>query len=107
MGSGINTETIAMISALTGAGIGAVAKTLTGNRRVDKVDAVTAISDAYKSVIHRLEKQLESLELHVSDLRKEIVRKDEMNERLIERLTFVAPIAPVAPVAPVAPLDHN
>lgn len=97
-------ELVAVVSGLTGAGIGAVAKSMSGNRRVDKVDAVAAISEAYKSVIHRLEKQLDAVEQQVVLLRADIQRKDEMLERLIERLATVAPVLPVAPVAPVLPV---
>ncbi len=113
-----NSTTEAVILFFTGGAgtiVGAAAKTFTGNRHVDKVDAVKAVSEAYNLVNEamaasilasdkRNAAQIDRLEDHVRTLRGEIVRKDEMIERLLMQIVTIAPIAPIAPVAPVAPV---
>jgi predicted RNA methylase len=106
-----NAALVATLAGGAGMGIGAIARARVAGRKVDKVDAVAAISAAYDRVIRRLEAQVDSLEQQVKDMRDEMIRRDGLFERMLEKIAqpvaVVAPIAPVAPVAPIAPRRHR
>ncbi len=93
------------LTGLTGVGLGALCQAFVGNRRIDKVDGITAIGDAYRGTIAEMREtaretekrnshRMDSFERQVEDLRKEIIRKDAMLERLIEKIATVAPLTP-------------
>lgn len=103
MADAADVSTIAVASGLSATAAAALAKVFIGKRKVDKVDAVAAISEAYKGVIHRLEKQLDEVQKELAEVRAEGRRKDAMLERLIEKLATAATSVPaVAVVAPHA-----
>jgi uncharacterized protein HemX len=115
----INIAVAAAAASMGGAG-GSFFTSRAGSRKVDKVDAVQAIGDAYRDFITKIQEQNEAVLAQmqvqvdaanekIDRLERVVEQKDERYERLLEKLISirtqpVAPVAPVAPVLPVAPV---
>lgn len=78
------------VSAALGAGLNAVARMVSGNRRTDKVDAVQAVAAAFDRVAERTGKhvddlatQCQALQGRVDYLERELRKRDELILRYI------------------------
>lgn len=103
----INSEAlVTVLTGTAGVGFGAVIKAWSMGKRVDKVDAVAAIAAAFKQVIAGIEAQQKDQKEEIARLRADIIRKDAMYERLMEKLVTIQTI-PTTPGASTRNINNR
>lgn len=95
----ISTDSGALIavSAALGAGATAIARMVSGNRRTDKVDAVTAVAAAFDRVAERTNRHVDDLSANLARvqdrcdyLERELRKRDEMILKYLADATLAA-----------------
>ena len=73
-----DTSVVAAVSMALGAAGTGISRYFLGERRIDKVDAVVAITQAYEKVIDQMNKRLETMERRNDYLEKEMRKRDDL-----------------------------